>query len=283
MSALSLGRTRIRLKTLDEVRRMRAAGVVVRAALDAVEAAMAPGVTTADLDDVAAGVIRGAGADPSFLGYGDPPFPGVICSSVNDEVVHGVPGARVLATGDLVGVDCGAIVDGWHADAAITAVVGGVPSPGDADLIDVTREAMWRGIAALSAARRLGEVGEAVDDYVSAAPGGPWGIVEGYTGHGIGTSMHEEPEVLNHRARDRGPRVRAGLCVAIEPMVTAGSAETRELDDEWTVATADGSRAAHFENTVAVLGDGLWVLTAPDGGRAELTRLGARVSALAGT
>lgn len=260
---------------------MRAAGLVVRAAIDAVEAAMAPGVTTADLDAVAAQVIRDAGAEPSFLGYGDPPFPGVICSSVNDEVVHGVPGPRPLEAGDLVGIDCGAIVDGWHADAAVTAVVGGAPTAADAALLDVTREAMWRGIAALSGARRIGEVGEAVDDYVTTAAGGPWGIVEGYTGHGIGTSMHEEPEVLNHRTRDRGPKVRPGLCVAVEPMVTAGAAGTRELDDGWTVATADGSRAAHFENTVAVLDDGLWVLTAPDGGRADLTRLGARVSALA--
>jgi methionyl aminopeptidase len=261
---------------------MRVAGLVVRRALDAVEAALAPGVTTAELDDVAAAVIRGAGATPSFLGYGSPPFPGVICASVNDEVVHGIPGPRVLVEGDLVGVDCGAIVDGWHGDAAFTGVVGEPAGARDAALLDVTREALWRGITALAGARRLGAVGDAVDDHVSSAPDGPWGIVEGYTGHGIGREMHEEPEVLNHRVRERGPRVHPGLCVAIEPMVTAGSPETRELDDRWTVATADGSRAAHFEHTVAVLDDGLWVLTAADGGAEELGRRGVPLSALAG-
>jgi methionyl aminopeptidase len=261
---------------------MRAAGLVVRRALDAVGAALAPGVTTAELDGVAAGVIRAAGATPSFLGYGTPPFPGVICASVNDEVVHGVPGPRVLAEGDLVGVDCGAIVDGWHGDAAFTGVVGAPADERDAALLDVTREALWQGIAALAGGRRLGAVGDAVDDHVSSAAGGPWGIVEGYTGHGIGREMHEEPEVLNHRVRERGPRVRPGLCVAIEPMVTAGSPETRELDDRWTVATADGSRAAHFEHTVAVLDDGLWVLTAEDGGAEELARRGVPLSSLAG-
>lgn len=281
MNLLALRRPRIRHKTPDEIRRMRRAGLVVRRALDAVEAALAPGVTTADLDDVAAGVIRAAGATPSFLGYGTPPFPGVICASVNDEVVHGVPGPRVLAEGDLVGVDCGAIVDGWHGDAAFTGIVGHPLEDRDVALLDVTREALWRGIAALAGARRLGAVGAAVDDHVSSAPHGPWGIVEGYTGHGIGREMHEEPEVLNHRVREHGPRVRPGLCVAIEPMVTAGSPDTVELDDRWTVATADGSRAAHFEHTVAVLDDGLWVLTAADGGAEELRRRGVPVSALA--
>lgn len=263
---------------------MRAAGLVVREALDAVVAAAAPGVTTLELDAVAAEVIRRAGAEPSFLGYGSPPFPGVICASVNEEVVHGVPGDRVLADGDLLGVDCGAVVAGWHGDAAVTVAVGSFRDEHDAALVTVTREAMWRGIAALGSARRLGEVGDAVDDHVSSSPrpdGGAWAIVEGYTGHGIGRAMHEEPEVLNVRARDRGPRVRPGLCVAIEPMIASGTGQTRELADQWTVATTDGARAAHWEQSVAVLDDGLWVLTAADGGVAELTRLGARVSALA--
>jgi methionyl aminopeptidase len=260
---------------------MRRAGVVVHSALSAVRDALAPGVTTARLDEVARDVIRRAGAEPSFLGYADPPFPGVICASVNDEIVHGIPGDRVLAAGDLVGIDCGAIVDGWHADAAVTAVAGEPLDARDVRLLEVTREALWRGIVALGGARRLGEVGDAIDDVVSEAEGGPWGIVEGYTGHGIGRAMHEEPDVLNHRARSRGPRVRPGLCVAIEPMVTAGSPATRELADRWTVATVDGGRAAHFEHTVAVLEDGLWVLTEPDGGVAELLGRGVRVSALA--
>lgn len=260
---------------------MRRAGLVVHDALAAVSAAIRPGVTTADLDSVAADVIRSADASPSFLGYGDPPFTGVICASVNDGVVHGVPGPTLLARGDVISVDCGAIVDGWHGDAALTAVVGGsdATSPRDADLLRVTEESLWRGIAALAPGGRLGDVSAAIDDHIS--DDGPWGIVEGYTGHGIGTDMHEPPEVLNHRTRDRGMRVRPGLCLAVEPMVTAGSPQTRELDDGWTVVTVDGGRAAHFEHTVAVLDDGLWVLTAPDGGAARLATLGAPLAAAA--
>ncbi len=265
---------------------MRRAGLVVHDALTAVQAAIKPGVTTYELDRTAAAVIAAAGARPSFLGYGEPPFPGVVCASVNSEVVHGVPGPTVLATGDLVSIDCGAIVEGWHGDAAFTAVVGGDHAADDRDraLLGVTEEALWQGIAALRVGGRLGEVANAIDDHVTddpAAGGRPWGLVEGYTGHGIGTAMHEPPEVLNHRSKERGIRVKPGLCVAVEPMVTAGSAETRELADGWTVVTMDGGRAAHFEHTVAVLHDGLWVLTAPDGGAERLRALGAKVSSAA--
>ncbi len=263
---------------------MRRAGVVVHAALTAVRATVGPGVDTGELDRVAADVIRTAGATPSFLGYGSPPFPAVICVSVNDEVVHGTPGRQTLVAGDVLSVDCGAIVDGWHGDAAFSMIVPGVAAvdrPRDAVMLAVTEQAMWAGISALAPGGRLGAVGSAIDDYLSDHPDGPWGIVEGYTGHGIGTEMHESPEVLNHRTRERGMKVRPGLCVAVEPMVTAGDADTRVLDDQWTVATVDGGRAAHFEHTVAVLDDGLWVLTAPDGGAAELSRRHIPVSAYA--
>ncbi|MDC7120713.1 type I methionyl aminopeptidase [Cellulomonas fimi] len=278
------GRERIEYKTPDQVRVMRRAGLVVADALAAVRQRVAPGVTTADLDEVAAAVISDAGATPSFLGYHG--YPATLCVSVNDEVVHGIPGARVLEPGDVVSVDCGAVVDGWHGDSAITVVLDG-GEQADADLAETTRKAMWAGIAALASAERLGAVGEAVEDVVDAAlesglnDGRRYGVVEEYVGHGIGTAMHQPPDVLNYRARDRGPRVKAGMCVAIEPMVVRGQRFTQVLDDDWTVVTVDGSRAAHWEHTVAVLEGGIWVLTAHDGGAAELAALGVEVAALA--
>lgn len=274
------------LKSADQVLRMRRAGLVVADALAAVREAARPGLTTADLDAVAAEVIRGAGATPSFLGYHG--FPAVLCVSVNDEVVHGIPGSRVLAGGDVVSVDCGAVVDGWHGDAAFSMVLdptGGGADPGDEHLVDVTEAAMWAGIAAVAVGGRLGDVGAAVEDVVDGAPaadGQLLGIVEGYTGHGIGTSMHQAPDVLNHRTRRGGSmRLRPGVCLAIEPMVVRGDAETDVQGDGWTVVTRDGSRAAHWEHTVALGPDGPWVLTAHDGGRAGLGALGVDVAALA--
>ncbi|NNU26887.1 type I methionyl aminopeptidase [Isoptericola sediminis] len=276
-------RPRIELKSRDEILRMRRAGLVVADTLAQVRAAARPGTSTAELDRVAADAIAAAGASPSFLGYHG--FPATICTSVNDEVVHGIPGPRVLAVGDLVSVDCGAIVDGWHGDSAISFQVGpdGALGPDeagaveldadDAALVRATRSAMWAGIAALASARRVGEVGDAVEMAAETAgdlAGTSYGIVEEYTGHGIGTAMHQPPEVLNFRATDRGPRVRPGLCLAVEPMLTRGSEVTRVLGDDWTVVTGDGSRAAHWEHTVAVLEDGIAVLTAPDLGRAGL-------------
>jgi methionyl aminopeptidase len=276
------GRGRIEYKTPDEVRIMRRAGLVVADALAAVRDCTRPGMTTADLDAVAARVIAGAGATPSFLGYDG--YPATLCVSVNDEVVHGIPGARVLEPGDIVSIDCGAIVDGWHGDAALTVVLP------EADLADValsaaTERALWAGIAALASADRLGAVGDAVEDVVDAAGPGPdvgtrYGIIEDYVGHGIGTSMHQPPDVLNYRTRDRGPRVRPGLCVAVEPMLTRGTHLTHVLADDWTVLTDDGSRAAHWEHTVAILDDGIWVLTAHDGGAARLSELGVTVAPL---
>lgn len=281
-------RERIELKTPDQVRVMRRAGLVVASALDAVRAAARPGLTTADLDAVAARVIAEAGATPSFLGYEG--YPATICVSVSEEVIHGIPGGRVLEVGDVVSIDCGAIVDGWHGDSAISLVlgpdgalddgtdVGGAPAvagvdAADLDLVRATRTAMWAGIAALVGGKRLGDVGSAVEAAVELAGGASgveYGIVEDYVGHGIGTAMHQPPDVVNFRTSDRGPRLRPGMCLAIEPMVTRGSGATRVLADDWTVVTQDGSRAAHWEHSVALLEDGITVLTAADGGRAGL-------------
>jgi methionyl aminopeptidase len=281
------GRDRIQYKTLDQVRLMRTAGLIVADALDAVRAALAPGLTTADLDRIANEVIVGQNAVPSFLNYGHPPYPATLCVSVNDEVVHGIPGSRTLAAGDVVSVDCGAIFKGWHGDSAFTAVVPTAPGQDDprtpeqvledAALVDVTEQALWQGIAAIVAGDRLNAVGAAIEDLV----GDRYGLVEEYGGHGIGTEMHQEPHVLNYRTRDRGPRLRTGICLAVEPMLTLGDPATKTLADDWTVATTDGRRAAHWEHSVALLDDGLWVLTARDGGVAALTALGAKVSALA--
>jgi methionyl aminopeptidase len=278
-----LGRERIQYKTPDQVRKMRAAGLVVGRTLDLMRQTARAGLTTAELDAVAEDSIRSAGATPSFVGVPNPgyrSFPASLCVSVNDEVVHGIPGERVLQAGDVLSIDCGAIVDGWHGDAAITLVVDAdqQADPADVELLRVTEESMWHGIAALAVGERLFDVGAAVEDHVVAQ--GTYGIVEEYVGHGIGTEMHMDPQVPNYRVRDRGIKVKAGLAVAIEPMITRGSAETRVLDDGWTVVTLDGSRAAHFEHTVAVGDDGLWVLTALDGGQAQLEALGARYAPL---
>jgi len=283
-----LGRDRIQYKTSQQVQAMRRAGLVVARTLEMLREAAVAGVTTGELDRLAERSIRGAGATPSFLGYGHPPFTGTVCLSVNDEIVHGLPGQRALRDGDVLSIDCGAIVDGWHGDAALSVVVGGEAQadPGDLELLRVTEDAMWRGIAALAVGERLHAVGGAVEDHVlsvssSGANGGAsYGIVEEYVGHGIGTEMHQDPQVPNYRVRDKGVRIRSGLVVAIEPMLTRGSAETRVLADDWTVVSLDGSNAAHFEHTVAVLDDGLWVLTALDGGKSRLEALGARYAPL---
>jgi methionyl aminopeptidase len=278
------GRENIQYKSVAQIRLMRAAGLVVADALDAVRAALRPGISTGELDVIAREVIEKAGATPSFLNYGVPPYPATLCISVNDEVVHGIPGSRVLQAGDVVSVDGGAILAGWHGDSAFTTVLDGPGDPrtppqvaADAELVEVTRQALWRGIAAIRPGERLNAIGAAVEDFVSDR----YGLVEGYGGHGIGTEMHQDPHVLNYRTRDRGPRLRPGICLAVEPMLTAGDPATTVLDDEWTVSTVDGARAAHWEHSVALLEDGLWVLTARDGGVAELRALGAPVSAQA--
>jgi methionyl aminopeptidase len=262
----------LEIKTPEQVSLMREAGLVVADALSAVRDAVRPGVTTAELDRVAEELIRSRGAIPSFLGYGHPPFPATICASVNDAVVHGIPGEQVLVEGDVVSIDCGAIVDGWHGDAAVTVAVGGVPDD-VAALMRVTEEALWQGIAAARVGGRIGDISHAVERYVRGE--GDYGIVEDYTGHGIGTEMHLPPDVPNYGRPGRGPRLRSGLALAVEPMLTLGTKETAVTEDDWTVVTTDGSRAAHFEHTFALTEDGVWVLTAHDGGRAALERLGA--------
>jgi methionyl aminopeptidase len=277
------GRKGLAVKTADQIRKMRVAGVVVGETLELIRGQVIDGMSTGDLDRSAEEYIRGRGATPSFLGYHG--FTGSLCVSVNDEVVHGIPGSRTVKNGDLVSIDCGAIVDGWHGDAAISLIVGGREAGAAADLalMDATESSLWAGIAALAVGSPLYDVGAAVQDCIVAAADAAratYGIVEDYVGHGIGTEMHQDPQVPNYRVRDRGPIVRSGLTVAIEPMITLGSAETDVLDDEWTVVTQDGSRAAHWEHSVAVTDAGIWVLTALDGGQARLGALGASCAPL---
>src|SRR5665811_124028 len=257
---------------------MRVAGLVVGETLELIRGLAIPGVTTGDLDKAAEDFIRGKGGTPSFLGYHG--FTGSLCVSVNQEVVHGIPGPRDLHVGDLVSIDCGAIMDGWHGDGAISMIVGGreAGSASDVALMDATEASMWAGITALVVGSPLYDVGAAIEDSIvdaARANGVTYGIIEDYVGHGIGTEMHQDPQVPNYRVRDRGPIVRSGVTVAIEPMVTLGSAETDVLDDDWTVVTQDGSRAAHWEHSVAVTDAGIWVLTASDGGQERLEALGA--------
>jgi methionyl aminopeptidase len=250
-------RMKIQLKTPAQFELMRAAGLVVADALAAMRAAVAIGVTTRELDAIAYDVIRTAGATPSFLGYHG--FPATICASVNHEIVHGFPSDDPLRDGDIVSLDCGAILEGWHGDAAITVGVGDV-SPELTTLMQVTEESMWRGIAAAQAGARLSDIGHAVETSIRTR--GPYGIVQEYGGHGIGTEMHQDPHVLNHGRPGRGPELRVGMALAIEPMVTLGRPQTEILDDVWTVVTVDGSLSAHFEHSIAITADGPKVLTA---------------------
>jgi methionyl aminopeptidase len=265
----------IQIKTRAEVDKMRAAGLVVARALDKLQAAVEPGISTADLDAIAAESIRGEAAVPSFLGYHG--FPATICASINNEIVHGIPSPhRILREGDIVSLDCGAILDGWHGDSAVTVPVGEV-APELTELIRVTEEALWRGMAAASLGGRLTDISAEVEAWVRSQ--GDYGVVEEYVGHGIGTEMHQEPQVPNYGRPGRGPRLQEGLVLAVEPMVNLGSRHTRLLDDGWTVETADGSPSAHFEHTFTVLPDGPWVLTALDGGVQRFAELSAGVSA----
>lgn len=264
------GRSSIQYKTPAEIAHMRDAGRLVARALDAVRAAVRPGVTTLELDAVAEKVIRDAGAVPSFKGYHG--FTGSICASVNEEVVHGIPSAdTVLRDGDLISVDCGAILAGWHGDSAITVPVG-EPRAADLAAMEVCEEAMWRGIAQMWPGRRLGDLGNAIDEYIASF--GRYGNVREYGGHGIGTEMHMEPHVLNYGKPRTGMKLREGMCLAIEPMVTQGGREVVQLSDGWTVVTADGERAVHFEHSVAVTAEGPLVLTARKDNRAKLGELG---------
>lgn len=259
----------IQIKTPEQVGLMRRAGLVVAETLAVLREAVAPGVTPLDLDAIARECLVARGARPSFLGYYG--FPAVICASVNDQVVHGIPDSRPLRSGDVVSLDFGAIVDGWHSDSAITVPVGDI-DPETRRLIEVCEEALWAGIAAMTAGGWLRDIGAAVERSVRSSSS--FGVVEGYTGHGIGTEMHQDPSVPNVRMRAKGPRLRPGVVLAVEPMITAGSPGTSVHSDGWTVLTDDGQAAAHFEHSIAVTPQGPWVLSALDGGRERLTRAG---------
>lgn len=259
----------IEIKTPAQIESMRAAGLVVARTLELLRHSAVAGITTAELDAIAHDHIRSQGATSNFLGYHG--FTGVICTSVNDQVVHGIPGTRVLRDGDIISIDCGAIVDGWHGDAATSVAIGDVPDE-VAELMRVTEEALWRGIAAARLGGRVSDISHAVETTVDAAGG--YGIVEGYTGHGIGSAMHQPPNVPNYGKPGRGPKLVKGLALAVEPMVTLGSPDTRTLADDWTVVTTDGSWAAHYEHTFTLTDTGIWVLTALDGGATRLAELG---------
>ncbi len=262
----------IQIKSPAEIAKMREAGLVVAATLAALRAAVEPGISTADLDVIAEKEILGAGATPSFKGYHG--FPAVICTSVNDEIVHGIPNpARILADGDVISIDCGAIVDGYHGDSAITVPVGTV-SPELTEMLRVCEESMWRGFAAARLGGRLSDISHAIESYVRAQEH-PYGVVEEYVGHGIGTEMHQDPQVPNYAPRGpgRGPKLTRGMALAIEPMVNLGTRHTRVLEDGWTVVTQDGRQSAHFEHTFTLTDDGPWVLTAEDGGASRLAPL----------
>lgn len=258
-------------------------GRITAAALAAVRFAIAPGVTTLELDAIAEKTIRAAGARPNFAL--EPGYEHTICASVNDDVVHGIPNSHPLKPGDVVSIDCGADFNGWNGDAAFTMVIPDPSRPTEVRereaLSLVTEQSLWAGIAALARSRHLNAVGAAIEDFIDERPPtrgdgrvGGYGILEEYVGHGIGRSMHEEPPVFNYRVRGNGPAVKPGLVVAIEPMVTMGTIETIIRADDWTVATADGTMAAHWEHSVAVHKGGIWVLTADDGGAAGLSGFG---------
>jgi methionyl aminopeptidase len=250
------------IKSVDELALMREAGVVVAKTLEKIRSEIAVGMTTADLDALARESIAGHGATSSFLGYHG--FPAVICASVNDEVVHGIPGERVIESADIVSIDCGAIIEGWHGDAAISIVMP--DAGGDIHtLSEVTQSSLWAGLAQARVGHHLSDIGHAVEECIRGAGG--YGIVEEYVGHGIGSEMHMHPPVPNYGRPGRGPRLEAGMVLAIEPMVTMGTANVQVLDDQWTVVTSDGAAAAHWEHSVAVTDEGPWVLTSLEGTR----------------
>jgi methionyl aminopeptidase len=266
------------LKTNEQIILMREAGLATAAGLDAIRKTIRAGITTLELDKAADDAIRAHGGHSNFQlveGYKH-----TICASVNDEVVHGIPGSRVLQPGDIVSIDCGAEIGEWNGDSAVTFIVpGGDPEVAAKRqlLSDITEQSLWVGIAALAKAEHLNEVGRAIEAYVETQElehRTKFGILEEYVGHGIGRSMHEDPPVYNYGVRDKGPKVAPGLCVAIEPMITAGSAKTKILADGWTVSAKDGSDASHWEHSVAVHDKGIWVLTEPDGGVAKLAQFG---------
>lgn len=265
------GRRRIEYKTDEQLQIMLRAGDVTSRGLDAAVQAAVPGAKTSELDAAFRAVLQEHGAMSNFLGYHG--YPATVCVSVNDEVVHGIPGDRVLQEGDILSIDGGAVVDGFNGDSARTTILG-QPSAQDQLLSDVTCDAMWHGIAAMATGTHVGDIGAAIEDRVRELVGDKFGILEDYVGHGIGSQMHMAPDVLNYRSSHRGPAIKPGMCLAIEPMLVTGGIETRVLDDDWTVVTTDGGRASQWEHSVARHKNGIWVLTAQDGGAAQLEPLG---------
>lgn len=263
---------RIEIKSPEQFACMRQAGLVVGRTLELVRAQAVAGMTTADIDAIAREQLAAAGATSNFLGYHG--FPATICVSVNEEVVHGIPGQRPLREGDLVSVDFGAVVEGWHGDAAISFGIGQLDDVSQR-LCDVTERSLWAGLAQAVAGNALTDISHAVETCVRAD--GDWHVIEDYVGHGIGSRMHMEPPVPNYGAPGKGPQLRPGMALAIEPMITVGTIDTRVLEDDWTVVTEDDSRAAHWEHTVCITEDGPWVTTAIDGGVARLRSLGLEV------
>ncbi|UQI43102.1 type I methionyl aminopeptidase [Streptomyces sp. HU2014] len=272
----------VEIKTPDQIAKMREAGLVVAAIHAATREAAVPGATTKDLDEVARKVLAEHGAKSNFLGYGG--FPATICTSVNEVVVHGIPDTKtVLKDGDIISIDAGAIVDGWHGDAAFTAFVGTGHAPELIELSRVTEESMWAGIAAVKNGNRLVDISKAIEGYIRRQPrpaSGKYGIIEDYGGHGIGSEMHMDPHLLNYvsRKRGKGPKLIPGFCIAIEPMVSLGTARTHVLADDWTVLTDDKTWSSHWEHSVALTEEGPLVLTAVDGGKAKLAEYGVTVA-----
>ncbi|HZQ17222.1 MAG TPA: type I methionyl aminopeptidase [Terriglobales bacterium] len=244
-------------KSQSEIEKMRRSGHVVRQVLDELKKMVAQGVTTMDLEKAAEKKIRDLGAKPAFKGYYD--YPCVLCTSVNDEIVHGIPSARrVLKAGDIVSIDCGAVLDGYYGDAAITVAVGDSVSPERKKLMEVTETSLYRGIEQATVGNSISDIGGAVQEYVEA---NGFSVVREFVGHGIGTKLHEEPQIPNFRSNGSNTRLREGMVLAIEPMVNSGRPEARVLDDKWTAVTADGSSSAHFEHCVAVTRNGPLILT----------------------
>lgn len=243
-------------KSEDDIAKMRRAGRIVATTIDAVLEAVKPGVTTKHLDEIAERVIRAEGATPSFLGYRG--FPASLCASVNEQIVHGIPGPRVIEEGDILSLDFGAIWEGFHGDSAVSVFVGSPPSPEAEKLVKTTEDAMYAGIAQIRAGGHLQDIGHAVQ---TVAEGSGFGVVREYVGHGIGRNLHEDPQVPNYGQSGRGPKMKEGLVIAVEPMVNMGGWETIMLPDNWTVVTADGSLSAHFEHTIAITADGIEILT----------------------
>ncbi|CAB4889242.1 unannotated protein [freshwater metagenome] len=266
----------IQIKNLDQLKVMRRAGLLVGQTLQVLRENIKVGMTTDALDAIASANIKRGGGTSNFLGYHG--YPKTICVSVNEEIVHGIPGPRILNDGDVVSIDCGAIIEGWHGDAAFSIGLGAV-DPEDQKMMDVCEESMWRGIAAGAENARLSDIGNAIEQYINSQ--GKYGILREYGGHGIGTEMHQEPHVLNFGRKGFGPKIEQGLALAIEPMITRGTEKTKVLGDDWTVVSTDSSRGAHFENSYVICPDGKpFVLTAIDGGGENLGRLGLQISDL---